>query len=134
MQTSLITCGANRVAHRAGFTLTEIMVVVSLIGLLSAMAIPQLARARDNARLNIIYRNLRQIETAKEQWAIDNRKGTGEVLSDISDLKDYIRGGKVSDVIREYYVLNPVGTSPGASLPSGVALGPYPAGGFIPAP
>ena len=134
MKMSLKTCRANRVHRGAGFTLTEIMIVVSLIGLLSAMAIPHLAKARDNTRLNIIYRNLRQLDNAKDQWAIDNRKVTGDVISDITDLKDYLRGGKLHDVLNENYVVNPVGTPPGAALPNTVALGPYPSGAFIPAP
>jgi len=134
MQASSNNYQARRAARNGGFTLTEIMIVVSLIGLLSAMALPHLAKARDNTRLNIIYRNLRQLDNAKDQWAIDNRKVTGDVVADITDLKDYLRGGKLHDVINEDYVVNPVGTPPGAALPNGVALGPYPAGGYIPAP
>lgn len=117
-----------------GYTLTEIMIVVAIIGMLASMAIPGFLKARENAHLNVIYRNLREIDGAKERWAIENKKNQGDVINDITELQDYIRGGKVNDVIRETYVLNPVGTPPGASLPSGIALGPYPAGGFIPAP
>lgn len=117
-----------------GFTFVEMMIVVALVGLLVALAIPHMVKARDNSRLNIIYRNLRQVDGAKDIWAIENRKVSGDPVTDVNVLSNYLGGGKINDVIHETYVPNPVGTPPGASLPSGTALGPYPAGGFIPAP
>ena len=127
----------SRTGHglfRRGFTFVELMIVVSVIGLLAALAIPNLVRARENSQLNVIYRNLRVLEGAKEQWAMENRKMNGDDVPDVSVLADYLQGGKIHDVIKELYVPNPVGTPAGASLPTGVKLGPYPAGGFIPAP
>lgn len=120
--------------RRAGFTLTEMMITVGIVGMLTSMAIPGFLKARDNANLNTIYSNLRQIDSAKEQWALENMKATGTVVSDITVIKDYLRGGKVNEVTHELYVVNPVGTPPEAALPSGVALGPYGPGASIPAP
>ena len=128
---------ANRVggpSRQGGFTLTELMIVVAIIGMLSSMAIPGFFKVRENTRLNTIYHNLRQIDSAKEQWALENMKATGTAVSDITVIKDFLRYGGVRDVIRESYVLNPVGTPPGAALPAGVGLGPYAPGAFIPAP
>ena len=62
---------------RAGFTLLEIMIVVSLIALLAVIAIPALARARSRSAQNLCISNLRSIDDAKSQWALENRKGIG---------------------------------------------------------
>ena len=134
MKAILKTSCSARPIRQGGFTLTEMMIVVAIIGMLSSMAIPGFMKARENSCLNTIYHNLRTLDCAKEQWAMDNRKTSGDVISDISELSVYLRAGQVKDVIRETYVLNPVGTPPGASLPSGVGLGPYAPGAFIPAP
>lgn len=115
------------------FTLVEIMIVVSIIGLLAAIALPNFLRARDNARLNTIYHNLRELDSAKEQWATENKKANGAVVADLTELDAYLRNG-LHDVLSETYVPNPVGTPPSAELPSGVGLGPYEAGASIPAP
>lgn len=57
--------------QKKGFTLVEIMIVVLIIGLLAAIALPGFARARQRAQENACVNNLRQIESAKDQWAID---------------------------------------------------------------
>ena len=61
-----------------GFTLTEIMIVVALIGLLSAIAVPNWVHARTTSQNNACINNLRQIYDATQQWALDNRKGPSE--------------------------------------------------------
>src|SRR2546425_8620416 len=65
--------------RKAGFTLVEIMIVVAIIGLLAAIAIPNFVKARETAQLNSIVNNLRIIEGAKDQWALEQKKGTGDV-------------------------------------------------------
>jgi prepilin-type N-terminal cleavage/methylation domain-containing protein len=56
--------------RKNGFTLVEIMIVVLIIGLLAAIAVPGFARARDDARSKTCVNNLRLIEAAKDQWAM----------------------------------------------------------------
>lgn len=67
------------------FTLVEIMIVAALIGLLAAMAIPAMARARANSQRSACINNLRQIDQAKNQWALEFKMGQGAKPSD-SDL------------------------------------------------
>ena len=54
-----------------GFTLVEIMIVVAIIGLLAAIAIPNFVRARQKAQAEACIANLRQIEGATQVWAVD---------------------------------------------------------------
>lgn len=54
-----------------GFTLVEIMIVVLIIGILLAIAVPNFVKARQNSRVQTVVGNLKQIESAKEQWAMD---------------------------------------------------------------
>ena len=54
-----------------GFTLVEIMIVVAIIGLLAAIAIPNFVKARTTAQANACINNLRQIDGAKQQWALE---------------------------------------------------------------
>jgi prepilin-type N-terminal cleavage/methylation domain-containing protein len=58
-----------------GFTLVEIMIVVLIIGILLAIAVPSFMNARERSRTNACRSNLRQIQAAKEQWAMANNRG-----------------------------------------------------------
>jgi len=59
---------------KKGFTLIEIMIVVLIIGILLAIAVPSFLKARETSRAKSCVSNLKQIESAKEQWAMDLRK------------------------------------------------------------
>jgi len=117
--------------HTAGFTLVEIMIVVAIIGLLAAIAIPNFVKARENAQLNSIFNNLRIIEGAKDQWALENKRGTGEAISDLSAISDYIKGGNVKPVVGETYDATKIGTPSTAKLPATVKLGTFVGGSLI---
>ena len=102
--------------------MVELMIVVAVIGLLLALAIPNFVKSRDAAQLTAVYNNLRMIETAKDQWAIENKKGTGEV-TDLPALSDYLKGGTIKSVVSEVYEVNVIGSP--AYATHTVTLGTY---------
>ena len=84
---------------KSGFTLVEIMIVVAIIGLLAAIAIPNFVRARTTAQMNACINNLRQIDGAKQQWALETKQA-GTVTPIDTDIGPYLgRSGSVSNVI-----------------------------------
>jgi prepilin-type N-terminal cleavage/methylation domain-containing protein len=80
-----------RPRKRAGFTLVEIMIVVAIITLLASLAIPGFLRARKRAQASRVKDDLRLIEAAVDQYAIETHKQPGAVVS-VADWTAYLKG------------------------------------------
>lgn len=76
----------------AGFTLVEIMIVVSIIAMLAAFAIPSYQRARKRGQASRVLNDLRLIDNALDRWATENNK-LGSDTATITDLKVYLKTG-----------------------------------------
>ncbi len=62
-----------------GFTLLEIMIVIAIIGMITAIALPNFLKTRTHARRQICIENLSQIESAKQMWGLEQGKKEGDV-------------------------------------------------------
>ena len=104
-------------SNKSGFTLVEIMIVVAIIGLLAAIAIPNFVKARATAQKNTCVANLKQIDGAKQQWAIENKKNGADVPApaDLYGTSLYIKAEPTCPLAGSYSVLA-VNVNPTCSL------------------
>jgi len=77
-------------SKRGGFTLVEIMIVVAIIALLAAIAVPGFLRARKRAQASKILNDLRLIDAAVDQYAIETSKTTGATVA-VTDWTNYLK-------------------------------------------
>ena len=112
-----------KTSNKAGFTLVEIMIVVAIIGLLAAIAIPNFVRARQTSQTNACLNNLRQIDGSKQQWALENGKVATDTPAD-TDIQPFLgrgSGGSIGSIVCPLattktlvgsYTIGNVGTAP----------------------
>ena len=124
-QKGYVTSMQNKVSRKAGFTLVEIMIVVAIIGLLAAIAIPNFVRARTTSQANACISNLRIIDGAKGQWALEQHKQNSDTPAG-SDIQPYVGRGSAgelptcpndsSQTFATSYTPNNVGTKPACQI------------------
>ena len=102
----------NRI-HRSksAFTLVEIMIVVAIIGLLAALAVPGFVKARKPSQGRRIINDVRQMDAAIDQWALETGQSDGATV-DTTLAATYLKGSwRAADLLGNNYVVGTVGTN-----------------------
>ena len=84
--------------RKAGFTLVEIMIVVAIIGLLAAIAIPNFVHSRAKSQATACINNMRQIDSAIQQFAMEKGLASGATINWPGDLTPYIKLNSASSI------------------------------------
>ena len=102
---------------RGGFTLVEIMIVVAIIALLAAIAVPNFLRSRKRSQATQVLEDLRQIDSAVDQYAIETNKSGGSTVL-WADVQKYIKNGTrlytsgAKDILGNTFVMPTVDSVP----------------------
>src|SRR4051812_30442607 len=112
--------------RRGGFTLVEIMIVVAIIALLAAIAVPGFLRARKRSQASRIINDLRLIDSAIDQYAIETSKKSGDAVA-ITDWTNYLKKDTVlyttgKDILGNTYGAQTVDSLPAVPASSKTAL------------
>ena len=102
--------------RRGGFTLVEIMIVVAIIALLAAIAVPGFLRARKRSQASKVLNDLRLIDSAVDQYAIENNKKANDPVSTAA-WTQYMKGGTTLYVSGEHPVYGGYGGQTVDQLP-----------------
>src|SRR5439155_25153175 len=121
-------------SKRGGFTLVEIMIVVAIIALLAAIAVPGFLRARKRSQASRILNDLRLIDSAVDQYAIETNRSTGFQIA-VVDWTNYLKKGSVlyntgRDIMGNTYGVQTVDTLPAVPSASFAALSDVAGTGF----
>jgi prepilin-type N-terminal cleavage/methylation domain-containing protein len=111
----------RRAPRRHAFTLIEVMIVTVIIGVLLNIAAPGIIRGRERTRARACVTNLRRIDGAKEQWALDTRASsgaTGPALTTLVGAAAYIKATPTCPSGGSYTV-NSMGTDPACNATGG---------------
>jgi len=96
---------------RSAFTLVEIMIVVAIIGLLAALAVPGFVKARKQSQGRRILNDVRQMDAAIDQWALENGKKDGDAI-DTAGAQTYLKSTwKSQDLLSAAYSVTVVGST-----------------------
>jgi type IV pilus assembly protein PilA len=119
--------------NTAGFTLVEIMIVVAIIGLLAALAVPGFVKARKQSQGRRIINDARQMDAAIDQWALETGQTDGSAINTTSAASYLKTAWKATDLLGNTYAVTVVGptqiqisaTSKTALAGVGIDWGPY---------
>ncbi len=106
-------------AQKRGFTLIEILIVVAIMGLILAIALPNFLKIRRDAQTKICLENMAQIESAKQIWGVENRKGLDDEVTEVDLVGPtlYIKERPLCPSTGDTYTYNTIGTPVSCATP-----------------